>query len=151
MVGFHTYDTRSLEQDLISNIIQSYNIIPSRSFNNFRIARILEVKHELTNAEIILGTFEFSFNHGLGFVPMIVGTFYNTINQSSCPIPYMYFSLGHDYSTNKDPQSASLIIDRVNKSDLIIKIVLHDLLGLSFFAANNILKFKLYCLEETNA
>lgn len=116
--------------------------------NMFKIAKVVTGTYSLTGTDITNGYFMFDIDHDLGYIPTVVGSFTNSLNGLSYPLPIVF-------TTNIDyfglPPSAVMSIVNVDTTKVSIHAGLMDIAGVTLFAAGVLITVKIYCMQETQA
>jgi hypothetical protein len=121
--------------------------------NIWRIAAILDgdkdtrFVHTPTAAEIAALNFTMSFPHGLSFKPMTIGSFYTTASTARRQLPFEYLGDGVSYFGNK-AGAAKVVFDKIDDTNIVIRVVILDAQGLSFVLSTSTFYFKFYCFQD---
>lgn len=102
--------------------------------------------HTMTSAEISSSNFTIAFPHKLSFVPSVAGSFFVTSDAKKRDMPFLFFGDGNNYFGV--PPSAYIGVDTIDTTNITVRVVIFDLAGLSFLAANDDLVFKFYCFQD---
>lgn len=118
--------------------------------NSLVLIKTLLAQHTLTSAELSGAvSIPLTFAHGLGFKPIVEGSFINTSDNAVRQLPYVWRNSGTYYGGGAQvTQSATVYIDSVDNTNINCRAYYFDIFGLSWLAANTNLNFKFYLLQE---
>lgn len=138
-----TYDVLTTTDD---------KLVWSSDFNMFKIVSTVTGSHTVTAGEVVALGATFSFAHNLGYKPTVVGSFINNFDNVSRMMPYTRVTQTYaDYAAFPVTSAIdwSCYILSIDNTNINVQLTINGLLGLSYFAAGQIVDFKFYCIRET--
>lgn len=127
------------------------DLILSSAFNNLKVTKVIETVQTPSDTQISNALITWTVNHGLGYVPVVMGSFSfpGGGSASKNPLPFYYLHRDTGFAAN----AITIAITDVNSISITYKLAIHDSAGLAImlFYYDQPFKFKFYCLKETAA
>lgn len=134
--------------NVITELNRSYDQLDSLN-KAFSINAILNVSYTVTIADLSANFAHISFPHGLNLAPQVIGSVVNTADSVRRILP-VYWKGNQSYFGLLRP-SASIIIESSDITNVNLRFDINDIQGATWITLNNVLNFKLYCLQESVA
>lgn len=141
---------RQINAQNIQNILTEFNRSQDQldTLNKtFSIATILNVSYTFTDANYNSQFARFSFPHGLGFAPQVIGSWLPPRSTTHQILPV--FNLENKNYFGLRAPSYSVEIESTDTINVNMRFDAYDAAGLSVMLSNGTLKLKLYCLQES--
>lgn len=108
-------------------------------------ATIFNYTYTVTGTDVSNLYIDITLAHNLGYIPIVDGSFYNTNDSMRRQMPFSYYSSASYYGSPGKATSAYVGIDRVDSSNIYVKVMTIDINGLSWIASNMIFNFRMIC------